>query len=210
MLARLAQQFSLGRDDLARAREMLRTVRNSGRHLCTLPRSGTGLVTTMVTTAFDIERGGSGEYDYIEGVLLGGDGAWVHRDIRLRYSAGGANKFVHELVTWKEMPILKELFLSSHYPILPVLFRPTDRGSRTVIVVRDLMDQLNSWARHQDIYDDEEFIASTYPAKAIEFCNSWGERFTKPERGWRGLVVRYEDLVRSPVEQLQRICDFGL
>lgn len=207
VLYQLLRRQSLTKDDIARARQIFSTIRRSGRHLATLPRSGTGLVTTMLTTAIDIETGGTGQFQYTEGVLLSEDGAWIHDDLRLRYSAGGPKKFAHEVVTWRSMPLRPELFFVSHYPLSSVIVRPTGPRVRAIVVVRNILDQLASWARHGD-HDELQFLSSGRLDQAIEFCNHWGQHFAKPPKGWTGLLVRYEDLIHNPSGELRRMCTF--
>jgi hypothetical protein len=175
---------------------LVRACKNK-RFLSTLPRSGTDYITCLLTSASDIEDGGTGEYKYVN------DG-WVH-NINLLYPS-----VLHNLIVFleKERHVHKNFIMFAHHPVQKTNILNVN-SMKVVFTVRNIFDQLESWLLHT--FDcssaQDEFIRKGYVERTIGHFNYWGDFISDPNKvaDKDYVCIRYENLVSDPLANLFRI-----
>jgi hypothetical protein len=192
MLRRLPER----RRSFAECWKMWGEAEGIGRFFCTLPRSGTGYMTSLITSAWEMRHGLDGEYRFA-------NGGWQHTfKPRVPTSCYG---FVHFAGGGREFPPF--CWWSAHYPLQHSDMVDLPRV-KTVFTVRNLLPAFESWANHttNDKYQDPKWFIDFKLGQMIGYFNFWGgyqERH--PEKC---LCVKYEEITRDPVPGFRAIDRF--
>jgi hypothetical protein len=166
---------------------MWRQSREIPRFFCTLPRSGTGYMTSLITSAWEMRNGLDGEYQF-------GEGGWQHTfKPRVPTSCYG---FVHFVGSGRDFPPFP--WWSAHFPMQHAdMFDPS--RVKTVFTVRNLLHAFESWANHttNEKYQNRKWFIDFKLGQMIRYFNYWGEfQERHPDKC---LGVKYEEITREPV-----------
>jgi hypothetical protein len=168
------------------------------RHLATLPRSGTGQIISLLTSAVDLEEGGTGEFRFK-------NDEWIH-NINIECPS-----VFHNLVAILKdnKAIHRVFFMFAHHPIQQTNVLRVG-SMKVVFTVRDIFDQLESWLLHKHLrYDlsEDEFIKRGYVEQTINYFNYWADFISDPNKiaDTDYVCIRYENLISDPLANLSRI-----
>lgn len=171
------------------------------RYMATLPRSGTAYIISLLTSAVELEEGGTGEYRFL-------NNEWIH-NINIECPS-----VLHNLVAVLKdnKTIHKDFFMFAHHPIQKTNILRVS-SMKVVFTVRNIFDQLESWMLHTHRrYDrsEDKFIKHGYVERTINYFNYWGDFISDPNRvpDKDYICIRYEDLISDPLANLSRIVRF--
>jgi len=173
------------------------------RLIASLPRAGYHYLNLMIDVALDLEAGGDGSYHFNFG--------WFH-------SAGGHHGIALDW-RWKAgkswFSPVPPIILNTHMPYYLNSCLKMGR-MKTVIMVRNIWDVLESIVYHYDLDSDvyDAFLRRKFHPNAnpdakidflmfIEFFDTWGNLLGQDNV----MVMHYEDLNRDPVAELSRFRD---
>lgn len=166
-------------------------------YLSTLPRSGTALITCLLTSACDIKAGGTGEYKFA-------NNEWIH-NIKIVWPSKLHN-FAEVLK--RKQAFHKYSFMIAHHPIQKTNMFSVD-SMKVVFTVRNIHNQLESWLLHTFDEDSTQdlFIKKGYVEKTINHFNYWGDFISRPDKTAEKdyVCIRYEDLIADPLTNLRKV-----
>jgi hypothetical protein len=171
------------------------------RYMATLPRSGTGYIIPLLTSAVDLGAGGTGEYYFL-------NDEWIH-NINIECPS-----VLHDLVAVLKdgKTIHKDFFMFAHHPIQKSNVVRVS-SMKVVFTVRNIFDQLESWMLHTRRrygVSEDEFIKRGYVERTISYFNYWGDFISSPNRvpDKDYICIRYEDLILDSLANISRIVTF--
>jgi len=170
---------------------------NRPRFLATLPRSGSGFITSVVNSAFDIESGGNGDYSFHRN-------NWHHSSNHI-YAAHMKN-LLRRLD--KDPWVSPHAIFFSHYPIQKLGVIDLKKACAAV-VVRDPFEGFISWAKHsynQKYCNADRFIEINLP-KYIKFYQFWFDEKKNPCPA-KMSIFRYESIINQPFQNIQKLFNF--
>ena len=186
---------------LLEAAKLIASAHKNKRYMTTLPRSGTVYIKSILTSAVDIEMGGTGDYEF-------SNDEWIH-NITLDCPSQ-----LHNLVTVLKdnKSIHKDFFMFAHHPIQKSNIVRVS-SMKVVFTVRNIFDQLESWMLHTRRrygLSEDEFIKRGYVERTIGYFNYWGDFISGPNRvpDKDYLCIRYEDLILDSLANLSRLVNF--
>ncbi|VTZ26627.1 Sulfotransferase [Methylocella tundrae] len=124
---------------------------------------------------------------------------------------------------WSPPALVHELVPDVHYNkhyrryATPMFFKshalPRPDYRRVVYLLRDGRDVMVSYRHYREVVDGEKldllnFVSpetDLYPCHWNEHVDAWAQN----PHGAEIIVIKYEDLLREPVRQLQRFCEFA-
>jgi len=183
--------------DMLKGIGLLVRVLKSKRYLSTLPRSGTGYIISLLTTAYDIEEGGAGRYEFVDNRWVGNFNIVCPAELHNLVAVLKRGEAIH-----------RNFFVAAHHPIQKTNILRVN-SMKVVFTVRSIPEQLESWLLHTsaDRSSRDEFIGQGYVERTIEYFNYWGDFISrsgkKAEKDY--VCIRYEDMVANPLTNLLRI-----
>jgi hypothetical protein len=192
--------------DMRRVVRIARTGRDGGRYLATLPRSGTNWLSTMLDSAYNLELGLDGDFDYVRDYWPTGDPGWAPHGRRLVWPVA-ALSLTQAVQRYGDRDVPDLPVLGSHFPLTRGI-HPLDVGGRPVVLVRHPAPAIRSLVHMRGTDDPEahERRALRLARDDVRFFAHWA-RAIDADRAGRILLVRYEDLTGDPAGELARVSD---